>query len=456
MESVYTYIIFFFLLGVLAVPHWIRAVRHRRESEEKFRKYSKGGILTPVTLHPQIDVLTCIGCASCVKVCPENVLGIVQGRAAIINGLRCVGHSLCAEVCPVGAITLSFGTPKEGMEIPYYSEHHETNVAGLYVVGELGGIGLIRNAVTQSIKAIAHAASGPRSGVNQYDVLIVGAGPAGLAAALAAQSKGLRYIVLEQDTIGGTIYHYPRQKVVLTSPVELPLHGSLKMSEITKEELLGIWESIVDGFKLRILTNHKVEDLKKTESGFMVRASGKEWTADRVLLALGRRGSPRKLGVPGEEQPKVAYKLIEAKTYHHKHVLVVGGGDSAVEAALGLTSQAGNTVTISYRREGFVRLKEKNEQRIQDALNSKKVNVLFNSNVREIKAQSVVLVDEAGKTRGSTSRQTSSFPTGGQALTTRELPNDLVFIFAGGELPTELLKKAGVRLRTSEVSEKAA
>jgi thioredoxin reductase/Pyruvate/2-oxoacid:ferredoxin oxidoreductase delta subunit len=444
MESLYTYIIFFVLLGIIGVPHWIRAARHRRESEEKFKKFSKGGILTPVTLHPQIDLLTCIGCASCVKVCPENVLGIVQGRAAIIHGLRCVGHSLCAEVCPVGAITLSFGTPKEGMEIPYYSEHHETNVEGLYVVGELGGIGLIRNAVTQSIKAVEHAAGGRRSGLNEYDVLIVGAGPAGLAAALAAQSKGLRYVVLEQDTIGGTIYHYPRQKLVLTSPVELPLHGALKMSEITKEELLGIWESIVKGFKLQILTNHKVEDLKKTEKGFVVRAGGKEWTSDRVLLALGRRGSPRKLGVPGEEQPKVAYKLIEAKTYHHKHILVVGGGDSAVEAALGLASQTGNTVTISYRREGFVRLKEKNEQRIQEAMSSGKVSVLFNSTVSEIKAESIVLAGQAGSTTGSAS------------LTARELPNDLVFIFAGGELPGELLKKAGVRLRTSEVSDKAA
>lgn len=436
MESLYTYVIFFVLLGVLAVPYWIRAARTRRESEEKFRKLSKGGILTPVTLHPQIDVLTCIGCASCVKVCPENVLGIVEGRAAIIHGLRCVGHSLCAEVCPVGAITLSFGTPKEGMEIPYYSEHYETNVPGLYIVGELGGIGLIRNAVTQSINAIEHAAAGRRSGRNDCDVLIVGAGPAGLAAALAAQSKGLRYVVLEQDTIGGTIYHYPRQKLVLTSPVELPLHGALKMTEISKEELLGIWESIVGGFKLRILTNHKVEDLKKTETGYCVRASGKEWTADRVLLAMGRRGSPRKLGVPGEDLPNVAYKLIEAKTYHHKHVLVVGGGDSAVEAALGLASQVGNTVTISYRREGFVRLKDKNEQRIQEAMNAKKVSVLFNSNVREIRPQTAVLVDQAGKVN--------------------ELPNDLVFIFAGGELPAELLKKAGVRLRTSEVSDKAA
>lgn len=436
MESLYTYLIFFLLLGVLAVPYWIRAARHRRESEEKYRKNSKGGILAPVTLHPHIDILTCIGCASCVKVCPENVLGIVQGRAAIVSGLKCVGHALCAEVCPVGAITLGFGTPKEGMEIPYYDQHHETNVEGLYVVGELGGIGLIRNAVTQSIKAMDHVAEKPNRPSMEYDVVIVGGGPAGLSAALAAQSKGLRYIVLEQDTIGGSVFHYPRQKLVLTSPVDLPLHGTLKVSEITKEELLEIWEGIVEGFKLNIVTRQKVDGIKKLPNGFEVTVGEKTWTTSNVLLAIGRRGSPRKLGAPGEDLPKVAYKLIEAKSYHHKNILVVGGGDSAVEAAIALASQSGNTVTVSYRRDSFVRLKEKNEQRIQEHVKSKKVKVLFGSNVEEIKPAGVVLVQKEG--------------------TKAELPNDLVFIFAGGELPTELLTRAGVRLRTSELDTKAA
>ena len=436
MESLYTYVIFFVLLGVLGVPYWIRAARHRREAEAKFRKSSEGGSLTPVTLHPHIDVLKCIGCASCVKVCPENVLGMVAGRAAIISGLRCVGHSLCAEVCPVEAITLSFGSPQEGMEIPFYDQHHQTNVEGLYVVGELGGIGLIKNAVTQSIKAIDHIVEARRQPLLQYDVLIVGAGPAGFASALAAQSKGLRYVVLEQDTIGGTVFHYPRQKLVLTSPVELPLHGTLKVSEITKEELLQLWQSIVMRFKLNIVSNHKVEDLEKGPDGFAVKAGGKLWTAASVILAIGRRGSPRKLGVPGEELPKVSYKLIEAKTYHHKRVLVVGGGDSAVEAAIALASQSGNLITVSYRRDTFVRLKEKNEQRINDCIKSKKVNVLFGSNVEEITPTSAVLIQKDGARV--------------------EVPNDLVFIFAGGELPTALLTKAGVRLRTSEIETKAA
>ncbi len=436
MEHLYTYMIFFLLLGVLAVPYWIRVAKGRRESEEKFKKYAQGGLLTPVTLHPHIDVANCIGCGNCVNVCPENVLGLVDGHAAIINGLKCVGHALCADVCPVQAITLGFGTPKEGMEIPYYDDNYQTNVEGLYVVGELGGVGLIKNAVNQSLKAVAHVASKKSVPSNAYDVVVVGAGPAGMSAALALHAHKLRYVVLEQDSIGGTIYHYPRQKLVLTSPVELPLHGTLKASEITKEDLLEMWEEIVKGFKLNILTNHKVEGIEKSTSGFVVKAGGNVWQTSNVLLAIGRRGSPRKLGVKGEELPKVAYKLIDTKTFQHNHVLVVGGGDSAVEAAVGLASQSGNTVTLSYRREGFVRLKEKNEERIKELIQSRKVTAAFNSNVGEIKPKSVSLVGSDGK------------PT--------EIPNDFVFIFAGGELPTELLKKAGVQLRGSEKVSKAA
>ena len=436
MESLYTYIIFLILLGVLAVPYWIRVAKQRREAEEKFQKNSKAGALTPVTLHPHIDLLDCIGCGSCVRVCPENVLGIVNGRATVINGLKCVGHALCADVCPVGAITMGFGTPKQGLEIPYYDEHYQTNVEGLYVVGELGGIGLIKNAVSQAVKAIDHVVKRPRVPSVQFDVLIVGAGPAGMTAALACHSNKLRYLVLEQDSIGGTIYHYPRQKLILTSPVDLPLHGTLKVSEIAKEALLEMWQGIVAAFKLNIMTNHKVESIEKRQQQFVIKSAGKEFTAGNVLLALGRRGSPRKLGVKGEEQSKVTYKLIDAKTYHHKHVLVVGGGDSAVEAAVGIASQTGNTVTLSYRRESFVRLKEKNEQRINELMNSKKISVHFNSNVAEIKAESVVLELQGG--------------------VKNEIPNDYVFIFAGGELPAEMLKKAGVKLRTSDVEVKAA
>ncbi len=437
METIYTSVIFLILVSLVAVPYWRRVARHHREAAEKYEKSRRMGITAPVTLHPHFDLTDCIGCASCVRACPEHVLGIVQGRPAIINGTKCVGHGLCADVCPVGAVTLAFGTPRQGMEIPFYDDNFQTNVAGLYIVGELGGIGLIKNAVHQGIKGLEHIASSRRSKhVADFDVVIVGAGPAGLAAALAAQAKNMRYVVLEQDEIGGAILHYPRQKLVLTSPVELPLYGKLKVSEISKEELLAIWQDIVGRFRLNILTGQKVEAIHALNDHFIVKTQGAEFRAANVMLALGRRGSPRKLGVPGEQLTKVMYRLIEAETYKHKHILVVGGGDSAVEAAIGLASQVGNTVTISYRKEEFVRLKEKNEQKVQQFIESGKLNVIFSSQVVEIKSDAVI-VQERGNIM-------------------HNLRNDFVFVFAGGEMPTELLKRCGIKMRPVEVEAQAA
>jgi len=432
MESLYTFVIFIILTGVFAVPYWIRVVRHRQVAEEKLSKSIQAGILTPVTLHPHIDLQECIGCASCVKVCPESVLGIVNGRAAVVSGLKCVGHSLCADVCPVGAITMGFGTPKQGQEIPWYDDNYQTNIPGLYIVGELGGIGLIKNAVTQATKAVHHIVG--KKDLDKkfnYDVIIVGAGPAGLTAALASKEHGLRYIVLEQGSIGGTIYHYPRQKLVLTAPVELPLYGKLKVSEITKEELLKMWMNVIESQKIHIQINTKVDGITKNQEGFQVSYGNSYCTTKNVVLALGRRGSPRKLDVPGEDIPKVAYQLIEAEMYNQKNILIVGGGDSAVEAAIALARQKENIITLSYRRSEFVRLKEKNEKNINNLIQTKKIRVIFNSQLLEIRRDTVVLKEEAKQLQ--------------------TISNDFIFIFAGGEMPVELLKRAGVRLRTEEI-----
>lgn len=431
-ESLSTYLIFLFLFLAIALPYWRRAARHRREASEKFEKSRKMGILPPVTLHPHFDLTSCIGCANCVRACPEHVLGIVEGKPAIVNGAKCIGHGICAEVCPVGAITLGFGTPRQGMEIPYYDDDFQTNIKGLYIIGELGGMGLIKNAVRQGKHAVEHVASrqSPKA-LDELDLVIVGAGPAGLTAALAAQKKNLRYVVLEQDEIGGTILHYPRQKLVLTSPVELPLYGKLKISEISKEELLAIWQEIVAKFSLAVKTGMRVEGIVEVNGKFIVKSGGEEYRSASVILALGRRGSPRKLRVKGENLPKVMYRLIEAESYKGKHVLVVGGGDSAVEAAIGLASQPGNVVTISYRKEEFVRLKEKNEQKVNEFIASGKLNTIFSSELKEINPDAVVVVRE------------------GNIL--HNLQNDFVFIFAGGELPNKLLQQAGIKLRTAEI-----
>ena len=437
MESLATYGVFVLLILIVAVPYWIRVHRAKGLTSTAFAKSKKAGLGLPVTLHPHINQLACIGCGSCVEICPEHVLGLVNGRATIVSGMKCVGHGVCADVCPVGAIVMDFGIPKAGMEIPQYDSHFQTNVNGVYIVGELGGIGLIKNAVSQAMKSIDHVASQKHQRrPDGYDVAIVGAGPAGIAAALAAQAKGLRYIVLEQEGIGGTILHYPRQKLVLTSPLDLPLYGRLKIREITKEELLSLWHMLATKYTLNVQLKRKVEQIDVVDQGVALRSGDLTVHASSVLLALGRRGSPRKLGVPGEETSKVMYRLIEAETYTQKQILVVGGGDSAIEAAVALSRQPGNKVTLSYRRTEFVRIKEKNEKNIQNSIASRKISAIMNSSVVEIKDGSVIIQENE--------------------KVFHDTPNDFVFVFAGGELPSGLLTRLGIRMRTTEKSAKAA
>jgi thioredoxin reductase (NADPH) len=254
--------------------------------------------------------------------------------------------------------------------------------------------------------------------------LIVGAGPAGISASLRAIEKKLTYITVDEGEMGGTVAKYPRQKLVMTSPVEFPMYRKFKKMELSKEELLAFWDKVLQRVDFKLRQGEKVEDIKKGEDGiFTVVTSKNQYRSHAVVLAIGKGGSPRKLGVKGEELPKVMYRLIEADHYVNKKILVVGGGDSAVEAAMGLAYQVGNNVTLSYRREAFSRIKERNAHRIEQCMRKGKVKVIFNSAPLEFKQNSVVL-DVSGKPQ--------------------EIPNDSVWIFAGGEPPTAFLQKIGV------------
>jgi thioredoxin reductase (NADPH) len=409
---------------------YLRGLKQReeraRKSVEKGKLYSEG----PKSQHPHIDTTYCIGCATCTSVCPEgDVLAMVAGKAAIVSGYKCIGHGLCAEACPVGAITMVMATPSMGADMPYLTAEHETTITNLFVIGELGGLALIKNAVNQGRDCVdnisSRLANRPASNLPEvYDVLIVGAGPAGISASLRAIENKLNYVTLEQDEVGGTVAKYPRQKLVMTSPVEFPMYGKFKKTELSKENLLAFWDMVLNRSDFNVRTGEKVEDITKSADGvFTVKTGNNHYRARAVVLALGRTGTPRKLGVKGEELPKVMYRLIEADHYVNKNILVVGGGDSAVEAAMGLANQSGNQVTLSYRKETFLRIKERNAQRIEQCTRSGKVKVLFNSIPTEFKPESVIL-EVAGQLR--------------------EIPNDFVWIFAGGTPPYEFLKKIGV------------
>jgi len=428
------------LLGALA-----RHVRRTHEKEQKARAATAGGpaySTGPRAQHPHIDITRCIGCGACADSCPEgDVLGVIAGKAAIINGHRCIGHGECAEACPVGAIAIVMASPGIGADMPRLTPEYESTVRGMFVVGELGGLALIKNAVNQGREVIdiiagrlAVGRAKPVAG-DVRDVCIVGAGPGGISASLRAIEKGLTYITLEQDEFGGTIAKFPRQKLVMTSPVEFPLYGRFRKLEIGKEELLAFWKKVSERADLEVRTREKVETVTRGEDGlFTITTAKGHHQARHVILALGRRGTPRKLGIPGEGLAKVMYSLIEAEAYTNKKILVVGGGDSAVEAAMGLAHQEGNEVSLSYRRSEFSRLKERNAQRLKECMHKGMVRVLFSSNPVEIGPDAVVL-DVAG--------------------TRRSIANDYVWIFAGGQAPDEFLKKAGVVMGVKDFTEEA-
>ena len=438
METILTYgiggiICFFFLMIYLRSLKKREARAH--EAAEKGKLYSEG----PKAQHPHIDNNYCIGCATCTSVCPEgDVLAMIGGKAVIVNGHKCIGHGLCADACPVGAITMVMASPSMAADMPHLTPEFETTVPNLFIVGELGGLALIKNAVNQGRDCVdtiaarlkANGVIRPIEGV--HDLLVIGAGPAGISASLRAIEHKLNYLTLERDEIGGTVAKYPRQKLVMTSPVEFPMYGKFKKLQLSKENLLAFWDMILNRSDFNVSTGEKVDDIKKGEDGiFTVITVNNQYRARVVILGLGRAGEPRKLGVKGEDLPKVMYRLIEADHYINKKIMVIGGGDSAVEAAMGLASQTGNKVTLSYRSERFSRIKERNAKRIEEFIRSSKLQALFNSNPVEFKPESVVL-----EVNGSN----------------QEIPNDYVWIFAGGTPPTAFLKKIGVGFGSRDVT----
>ncbi|MGC1451513.1 MAG: NAD(P)-binding domain-containing protein [Candidatus Sulfotelmatobacter sp.] len=442
METIFTYaiggIICFIFLTI-----YLKSLKKRetraREAAEKGKMYSEG----PKAQHPHIDNNYCIGCATCTSVCPEgDVLAMIGGKAVIVNGHKCIGHGLCADACPVGAITMVMASPSMAADIPFLTPEFETTVPNLFIVGELGGLALIKNAVNQGRECVdtitarlkANGAAPALPGV--YDLLVVGAGPGGISASLRAIENKLSYITLERDEVGGTVAKYPRQKLVMTSPVEFPMYGKFKKLQLSKENLLAFWDMVLNRSDFNVSTGEKVEDIQRGEDGiFTVVTLTNQYRTRSVILALGKAGEPRKLGVKGEDLPKVMYRLIEADHYINKRILVIGGGDSAVEAAMGLACQTGNKVTVSYRSERFSRIKERNSKRMEEFERSGKLQVLFNSNPLEFKPESV-LVEVNGKAE--------------------EIPNDFVWIFAGGTPPNAFLKKVGVGFGSRDVTMEAS
>lgn len=411
----------------LGIHAWRRQNREAR-SRAVLEASIEAGLTEPSSRYPIVDPAVCMGGGACARACPENAIGFINGKAHLVDPTHCIGHGTCAPACPVEAIKLVYGTPQRGMDIPQVDgASFETNVPGIYIAGELGGLGLIGNAHEQGRQAM-EAIAKRRADDGQLDVVIVGAGPAGIAATLGAMERKLRFVTLEQeDALGGAVYLYPRNKLVMTRSVTLPLAGRLKLGEIVKEKLLELWQGIADRVKMPVNYSERVEQVTPDGTGFLVLTNRAEYRTRNVLLALGRRGTPRKLGAPGEELPKVVYRLVDAAGYRGRHVLVVGGGDSAIEAAVALAAEPGTAVTLSYRGEAFGRVKQANRERLAAAEGNGRLTVVLNSTVARIEEKEVVL-----DCRGEPVR----------------LANDAVIVCAGGILPTGMLKAMGIQVDT--------
>jgi thioredoxin reductase (NADPH) len=424
MDYIYLYVAVVAIAMVLYVRRQRRIhASHAAELEVAVQE----GLAEPSSLHPMIDRVRCIGSGTCVKACPEGALGIVKGKAVLTNASVCIGHGACRSACPVEAISLVFGTESRGVDIPELSPDFETNVPGIFIAGELGGMGLIRKACEQGRQAIETIRK-RKGGSGDFDVVIVGCGPAGLSAGLAAIQHKLRYKLIEQeDSLGGAVYHYPRQKIAMTSPVDLAIIGKVKFGEVQKEKLLEFWLSVVRKTGLEIAFRERMDGITLAAGGFVVRTNRAQYRARHVLLALGRRGTPRKLDVPGEETAKVVYRLIDPAQYRGQAVLVVGGGDSALEAAIALSNEAGTDVTLSYRSEAFSRVKQKNRTQLQQQVEAGRLRVLLKSSVTQIHADSVEIKHDGA---------------------VREYKNQVVIVCAGGLLPTPLLQEIGIRFDT--------
>jgi len=426
-DDVIIYLLYVLPLVLVMFFYLRRHSRRHKVHKETLRENITAGLTEPATLHPVFDPNVCIGSGGCLNACPEKAIGIIHGKGVLISPAVCIGHGACAFSCPVGAIKLVFGTETRGVDIPMLAPNFESNVPGIFIAGELGGMGLIRKAVEQGKQAMDSIQKRGRS-KTEHDVVIIGAGPAGISSTLAAKHHGLRSITLEQeDTFGGTTLHYPRGKLVMTAPMNLPLIGKINIKETTKEALMKLWEAVVAKAGIKINFSERMEKIEPQGDNFTVVTNRATYHARSVLLCIGRRGTPRKLDVPGEQLEKVVYRLLDPEQYRGKHVLVVGGGDAALEAAISISREPGATVTLSYRSNAFSRVKPKNRKLAEEASDSGRLSILLESTVKEIRS-STVRLDQKGK-----------------AI---ELPNDAVIVCAGGILPTPLLKEIGIMVET--------
>lgn len=420
--------------GGMLVPGAVARIRRQRMRKDDT------GLAKPAerVRLPQVDAATCLGCHACVDACPFDVLAVERYVAVVVRPEACCGLTLCEQVCPNGSLSITDGAPI-GDRPRLDATLQSLDRPGVYLAGDVTGVPLIKNAIVQGSAVVDHIADALPEHAFPLDLVVVGAGPAGIAAALRAKERGLRYRVLEQGSVAQSIRSFPRGKLIYDQPLELPLAGKLWLEEATKEELLAKWTRIVRQERLAIDEGMRLVGVTPLENGFEIAAEDVErsqtvepYRAARVLLAIGMRGSPRKLELllTPEIESKVFYHLADARSFAGQRVLVVGLGDTAMETAIAIAHQPMTQVTVAYRGDAFHRGKPRNVAELKRLVQAGKVELVMMAAVRSVEHEFVEL-DVAGAAR--------------------RLPNDAMFVMIGSLPPSRVLSAAGVQAGATAV-----